>query len=41
MTQTNQLEGTARENPHTFASPYHGTDFSKTSPEYCQHDITL
>ena len=26
MTQTNQLQGTARENPHTFASPYHGID---------------
>ncbi|KAJ4989264.1 tRNA wybutosine-synthesizing protein [Stagonosporopsis vannaccii] len=25
MTQTNQLDGTVRENPHTFASPYHGT----------------
>lgn len=36
MTQTNQLKGPTRENPHTFASPYHGTIESIAITHYLQ-----
>lgn len=40
MTQTNQLGGTARENLHTFASPYHGIDRSIKLPPAPSSDLT-